>query len=339
MARNIWTGALFTLLFAVASGCGEPGSNGTEISFSPTFDVDQDGSKLVFSTVSGKLYQLKLRTGGVQELVTGPGSATNPSLSPDKKKIAFAFGELASNRSIIRILDLEHQRAIDIPCKQDYCDTAPQFSPDGETLVFARAHRLRPYSMGGMTWDDWDACVFSLSNQETRRITGEFHKQLHSPCFGPNADSVIFSSRVKRPDGSLYSTIFQAPLDGEAMVSRLFASDCSATKCATMGSSPSFSSEANALAFISDQDSKYQYEVYVVRPFDGGKPRKITSNQQQNWAPKIASNAKSIYFLTTSKTSISELWKVNVDGTSLTRVATSKLFTDPINWSEGQSSD
>ena len=42
---------------------------------------------------------------------------------------------------------------------------------DGTEIVFARAYRHRPYSMGGWTWDDWDVCVVQSNGTKVRRVT------------------------------------------------------------------------------------------------------------------------------------------------------------------------
>src|SRR5438067_1010664 len=51
-------------------------------------------------------------------------------------------------------------------------DTAPSLSRDGHRIVFARAARRRPYSMGGTTWDDWDVYTIGVDTaRRPRRVT------------------------------------------------------------------------------------------------------------------------------------------------------------------------
>lgn len=78
-----------------------------------SFDISPDGKTVVFSSqpASGRLYEkesdlkiLDLNSKTVRELITQPGSDTNPRFSPDGKKIAFIHHEGGLANQILQIV-------------------------------------------------------------------------------------------------------------------------------------------------------------------------------------------------------------------------------------------
>lgn len=78
-----------------------------------SFDISPEGKTVVFSSqpASGRLYEkesdlkiLDLNSKTVQELITQPGSDTNPRFSPDGKKIAFIHHEGGLTNQILQIV-------------------------------------------------------------------------------------------------------------------------------------------------------------------------------------------------------------------------------------------
>ena len=316
--------ALLTLQFFVGAAVAQ------------TFDASADGSKIVFSATDGDLYLLDVSTSRVRQLTRTDGGEGSPAFSPDGTKVAYAYGAPKSYDSTIRQLDLADGTTIDLTKGAGHCDGSPCYSSDGAQILFARAHRLRPYSMGGMTWDDWDVCIMDRDGGNLRRVTNQFQEDLGGVCFTPDEKNVIFSRRAERADGSMFSTIMRAPLSGKEPFVALTPVDARDATCAAMGSEPCISGTGDQLAFISDRLTEFEYEVYLMEPIKAEtRPRRLTSQRGYISSPDLAHEAGTVFYLLTkrgglfAKSSI-ELRKVSLDGTGDVRVGDAGLFQKPL---------
>jgi Tol biopolymer transport system component len=73
-------------------------------------------------------------------------------------------------------------------------DRHPTYSRDGAKVAFARAHRHRPYSMGGWTWDDWDIYVMDADGGNVGRLSTNKYYGIGGGEFSPDGKK-IFSPR------------------------------------------------------------------------------------------------------------------------------------------------
>ncbi len=123
------------------------------------FDISPDGEHIVFSAADGDLYSLHLKTLHVLRLTKTDATETTPTFSPDGRSIAYAADVQGSKERLIFVRSMDGKQVQQLTNNPDASDFMPSYSPDGSQIVFARAHLHRPYSMGGWTWDDWDAYV------------------------------------------------------------------------------------------------------------------------------------------------------------------------------------
>jgi Tol biopolymer transport system component len=72
------------------------------------------------------------------------------------------------NASHIYALSQSDKSVVQITDGTTTSDTMPCFSKDGTRILFARAHRIRPYSLGGWTADNYDAYIVFLSDRIER---------------------------------------------------------------------------------------------------------------------------------------------------------------------------
>jgi Tol biopolymer transport system component len=104
------------------------------------------------------------------------------------------------------------------------------------------------------------------------------------------------------------------------------------------GSDPSLSPDGRKIAFISDRNKPFAYDVCLADA-DGTHLRTlgITKVARYNRQPRFTPDGKSILFLAGTQTNrgsraIFSLWRVDVDGRNAREVADSGLFTNPEKW-------
>jgi len=126
------------------SGCGSQVEHGNV-----SFDVAPDGQQIVFSSADGDIYSLDLKTLRVRQLTQTEITATDPTFSPDMSSIAYAADTKGTKGMHIFVRSLDGRRVRQLTDDPNVSDRSPSYSPDGAQIAFARAHRYRPYSMGG----------------------------------------------------------------------------------------------------------------------------------------------------------------------------------------------
>src|SRR5690349_18574916 len=95
---------------------------------------------------------LIMPTGDVTLLLSGANVAM---LSPDGKQLLYSRTEKDDGPSHIYIANLDGTKPRQVTNSASD-DRDPAWAPDGKHVIFVRAARHRPYSMGGMVWDDMD---------------------------------------------------------------------------------------------------------------------------------------------------------------------------------------
>jgi WD40-like Beta Propeller Repeat len=137
------------------------------------FDVLPDGRRIVFSAVDGDLYLFHLESQNVEELIRTNEIDSAPAFAPDCRSIVFTVTG-RDDKSNLAILALDHKRGRIVTNQEGTADSSPAFSRDGKQITFVRAHRYRRYSMGGMTWDDYDIYVANDDGSNVPRLVTGF---------------------------------------------------------------------------------------------------------------------------------------------------------------------
>ena len=105
----------------------------TELS-APAIVVAPDGGSLIFSAL-GHLYQLTVAGGAATQLTNGPFYDSDPAISPDGRRVAFASNRDGSGSNIF-VLELATRRVTQL--SRDLESARPAWSPDGQTIAYAR---------------------------------------------------------------------------------------------------------------------------------------------------------------------------------------------------------
>jgi TolB protein len=341
--RSIPSLAVIALLIGVM---GSPGcSSGAVEHENVAFDVSPDGKRIIFSAADGDLYLFHLETKHVDRLTSTKETESSPAFSPDGRSVVFSSSRLGSGKSNLAILDLDGKRVRVLTDLQHASDSSPSFSRDGKRIAFARAHRFRPYSMGGFVWDDYGIYVMDADGSGPRRLTGMKYYVANSPRFTADGESVIFAGNTNNYPASSAPLLLEVVADGTKPPQPLGLGPNAKGSGITGGpgrgawaSQPGISPDGKTIAFISDRDRNWDYDIHVMKR-DGSatRPLGITTISKYNKSPVFLPDGGVILFLAGTEDNafgraIFSLWQVDVDGKNARRIADSGLFTNPQHW-------
>lgn len=302
------------------------------------FDVSADGEVLVFSSAEGDLFLFERATKSVRRLTDTAANETTPAFSPNGEFVVYAATPKDGNGTFIFLRTLDGKRVQQLTSDSGVSDSLPRYSRDGTQIVFARAHRHRRYSMGGWTWDDWDVYVMDSDGENLRRVTRRKHYGINKVLFSPEGATVFYSAEVDRDASDSTITVFEVSAVDPASPTPVTSKPRSARTHYAWASDPAISPDGRQLAFISDRDTPYHYDVRLLDR-QTGKSRSLmaTKISQYNQAPVITGGGKQLLFLASTEWNagsrpIFSLWSMNIDGENAKQVADSGLFTDPIDW-------
>ncbi len=303
---------------------------------SVAFAVSPDGQHVVFAAADGDLYLLSLGTQRVSSLTRTEETESTPAFSPDGRAVIYQAMVPGRKGACLFVRTLDGKRVQQLTNEPSVSDSLPCYSPDGKQVAFVRAHRYRPYSMGGWTWDNFDVYVMSHDGTNQRRVTRHDYYQAGNPCFTADGKTILFSACGDYPDTRTY--LFTVPADGARPPERLTTPPNSQRDCAAWVSEPSASPDGKRLAFISDRAESFRYDVLTMG-HDGTdiRPLGVTKISRYNQKPVFLPDGKRIMFLAgtewnSSSRPIFSLWQVDIDGSNPRRIADSRLFTDPLHW-------
>jgi Tol biopolymer transport system component len=335
----------FTVMLVGLAGCSPWTADSVEHR-NVYFDLSPDGKRIAFSAADGDLYMLYLETQAVSRLTTTEQCESRPAFSPDGGSVVFSSSTTAGTCNL-SILDLEAKRARILTNSSGNADFAPAFSPDGRYITFARAHLIRPYSMGGSTWDDFDIYVINTDGSGTRRLTQMKYYGADSPHFSSDGQSVIYSAFISNYPGPSGPRLYEVIADGskspEVLGTEPRVAEVKNFDRTVMGgwaSDPNISPDGKTIVSVSDRAKAfaYAYDLYVMnRDGTAVTALGITRICKQNRNPVFLPNGKSILFLAGTKQNSSgrgifSLWQVDVNGQNARCIADCGLFNKPEHW-------
>ncbi len=266
----------------------------------PDRSADSEARLLVFRGVVGNppVFDLVLvrADGGHQRTVVGDSieeSGVKPALfgggswPPTAERIAFAavsdqrgfetdiYTTAADGSSLTRLT-------------RDRSSLSPVWSPDGESIVFARSFG-QPYPRGSSLW------IMRDDGSGARPLTQERDGVFDTPgSFAPDGSSLLFTRVTDAfeltPEAYLMSesAIYEVDLDGNSL--QLLAKDAG---------DPAYSPDAETIAFATDRDHNgdlcygdrcfFAGELYLMAA-DGTNQRRLTNTADLNeadpaWSP------------------------------------------------------
>ena len=299
-------------------------------------DLSPDGRTVVFSSADGDLYTFDINTRTARQLTATERIESYPSYSPDGEYIVFSAANGNTAPSHVYLLDLKTLGVEQLTSETTTSDILPRFKPDGKRVVFARAYRHRPYSLGGWTWDKWDACEIARDGTGFVRLTAEEYYSMFRVVPRLDGSIIYAATEINRnpfshpPFGALYAAGSSGKpkrlIPGPSQVSR---------DVHGWATDPILAPDGVTLAYCSDRQQPFWYDVCISNGDD--KPRCLVGTKSRyNSYPAFFPDGDRILFLAGTEVNagsrpIYALWEVTNAGTTK-EIATSDLFTNPAHW-------
>jgi Tol biopolymer transport system component len=290
ITRVAW-GILLVGLTTVLMGCGDDAQE-TEGDASRVVSIETERPQLAF--VDGVDLAISDDRGGNARTLTGesvPGSVipalfTRVSWAPDGSRIAFAGSERRETEEVgereraeptdIYLIDADGADTQRVTEVGDALD--PQWSPDGETIVFTRTTFGPGEPLRGDLWS-----VATDGSGLSQLTTVEAWQTDQAGSFSPDGSELAFTRRVLDPEtGAEASAVFVMGADGSD--ERLLLE---------RAAHPAYSPDGTQLAFVSDRDQHGQLcygdrcffaaELYVGSA-DGSEAERLTTTDALNEA-------------------------------------------------------
>jgi len=292
------------------------------------------------------------------------GDDTTFGISPDGRRIVFD-GRGVGDRDLY-IFDLNTKKVSQVAATVDY-ETAPQFSPDGKSIVYANGQpgiradhlfvrNLESGAVRQVTFGDANACS-PMFTADGKRIV--FARDTHYNWGGLAASwsggGAVWSVGVdgSRPTRLLPESVLTASPrishDGKSLVWWGMSKDLNSSSVFT---SP-VNSTSDPVSIVSGYPRDVEFSplgdqvVYAdgefggtgklcVIPVRGGAPRMLSAAGKGCTHPVFSPDGRMIYYLLNGyDDNKNGLWKIDTDGTNPTKIAGSNLFDSPLTWSPG----
>jgi Tol biopolymer transport system component len=296
------------------------------------FDISPAGDMVVFSGADGDLYALNHETQRILTLTDSSEIESTPRFHPEGGGIIFARETAEHSGSSIFTSSMDRKEVRQLTHGANVYDSSPAYSADGSMIVFARALRNRPYSLGGSTWDKWDLYSMKSDGSDLQRITREEYFTLESPNFSIDGTQVIFSA-TPMGSGAQLSTIFEVDAHGRAAPTVPANDQPTPGRCASWASEPRLSPDGSRIVFVSDRKSPYRYVIFTAGR-DGSNPIAIgvaPTVSRYNQSPVFTPDGQGILFLASRTFGVGNrpvlsLWRVEANGANPLCLATSHLL-------------
>ncbi|MBD1390929.1 PD40 domain-containing protein [Neiella sp. HB171785] len=257
----------------------------------PYFQYNKDPHKGIYS-----IKRRDLKTGEIITLLSGPGGAVRPTVSPDGKYLAFV--KRVDHQSVLYLYDRDSgsQTALYSELDHDQQEAwaifgvSPNFAwtPDSESLVFWAKGKIHQIDIdsGRVAEIPFEADVDMTLTHAVKANPEIDSKQFDVKMIRDIATSPDGKYRVFHALGSLYSQ----PVSG-GKPKRLF-------KLAGFQYSPSFSPDGRRIVFTNWEDGEYGH-VYVAN-WKGRRgvssPTRITAKPGHYLNPKFSPDSDSVVY-------------------------------------------
>jgi Tol biopolymer transport system component len=303
---------LFPLLLLALglTGCiGNPRKDHRTVSF----DISPDKKSIVFCAFGksdSDLFLLDIATRRATVLTALRGNELTPHFSPDGKKVAFALTDTEYKSSAIYEVELASGKIAKILDNGPYFDYHPFYGKDNTEIYFNRAHRRRPYSMGGYVWDQWD--LYKVQSGNATRLTNSLYYQLYPGSYSAATGDVYFSAYTKA------ERVYRLDSQGTVTLYR---------EEGAWGITPR---DAGSPIYIDDYQKDYDFEIYRAGNSKADDV-KLTNLKSYLLDPRISHDGQDIYFLSElQRNRRYDLYTIKSDGTKLTKIVGAEFFDNPI---------
>lgn len=218
-----------------------------------------------------------------------------PSVSPNGKYIAF-YGKYDKYKTwSIHTADINGKNIKRLTHVKHVWDSAPTWSPDGKTIVFAREYKAKDGTPQEEMW------LMNPDGSNKRKIE---QLQGRSPEFMP--DGRLLFQTIAGP-----SQIAIANIDGSNIIQL--------TNDDTKNMSPKISPDGKQITYVANRGGNQ--EVYIM-DIDGKNNKRLTKNSITEWGPVWSLDGSKVLFSSQSVHGFYDIYKVNKDGSNIEKVLT-----------------
>ncbi len=290
-----------------------------------TFDVSQDGNRIVFSAASdsGKaLYLLDLKTQRVTQLTNTSEYANYAAFSPSGKSIVYAAGKDLDHPRYLFVRSIDGKQVRQLTSATQTADSYPYFSSSGEQIVFARASTFYAGARGKNTWDHFDVYTINVNGTHLRRITHGNYSGVIRPKFSPDIRTILFEETGTDDQGNVAMHISQVDTAGRQPIK-------SVVKFGSYADfAPYFFPDGRRIAFASNSGGTVH--LYTLS-LSGGQPVALVPGENGGSDPVVTGDGDTVFFQGNVYTG-GGLWRVNANGSNPYQIDDGSLFTDPLHW-------
>lgn len=278
---------LFISIFAITTGC-QTHKTITSQPFSIIYGFKEANNKSIYLSDEQGKKRIK-----VLDATANDGY---PVVSPSGKQIAF-YGKYDKRKTwSIHTADIDGNNMRRLTNVKNVWDSAPAWSPDGKTIVFAREYKGENGKWQEEIW------LMSADGSEQRQI-----KALEGRAAEFMQDErLLFQSKASP------SQISIANIDGSNVIKL--------TSDESNNMSPKISPDGSQIAYLSNRDGNQ--EVYVM-DIDGTNQKRLTINSVVEWDPAWSTDGSKVFFSSDNVHGFYDLYKANKDGSSIKKILSS----------------
>jgi TolB protein len=256
------------------------------------------------------------------------------ALAPDGRRIVYCDGDPQGSGCHIFICNVDGTGRRQLTFTPKVIDAEPAWSPDGKWVVFVSAQRHRPYSMGGMVWDQWGLWrVNADGDNDERSLSDERFYQAGSLSVSPDGRRVLFWADCPPPANAPAGEpgtdeLVMGDLGNDGRIASMRWTPRSPGPqgdlyFAAINRDPAFSPDGSTIVFISNRAEmgrRYEYEVWITdRSFTSA--RQLTHTHSVLSCPMFTRDGEHILFTDTpAGHETAALYQMKPDGSELRRV-------------------
>jgi Tol biopolymer transport system component len=224
------------------------------------------------------------------------GWESSPSFSADGSRIAYSYRPTADGKTeptiVIRSLDVS--RSITWPASSAAAFW-PAFSPDNQTIVFARSNYYGSYSpIAQSQHHAWNFFKSDLAGSNAVQLTSESFYMASPPSVSPDGQSMVIA--MERADGPRQIAIYS--MDHPGKTPQLFRPHVEGEPDhGPILNSPNYLPDGDLL-FMAATDGKhgYDYDVYRLE-LKTSRLERLTRGNGYATGLKVSANGKTAVFL------------------------------------------